>query len=405
MRNSFARRNNSFLTYQAALQHPAAPPVLSLTFGQRISSKSYLTGFTSLRSGTWTLGPWGKPENLGGMMLRPEPASVGVGLTNQTSDSSGWTAQATLSPLGQVLSLEWGTKVLGGVKLRLGGSVGTAQGAALHATGERRVTETVRMGLGLSAGLPGPVTAKIKLNRLGQKITLPIVLAPEWRSDLVAFCALVPAVGMTALHYGYLLPQRRKRIANKLQSLRQENSETIAERRASARGARAVLREQAVKKWRSERSRGGVVIVQAWYGKQSTFPSLADDMWEEAEKKAWEAETHPTSSDLPPEFTGSQTQGTSEMQERQEPQEMDQDKGDWEALWDVRIPLQAMVQKGQLIIPGGRAKSHILGFFDPCMGEKKHLVIRYLFRGRRHEVVVDDISPVAMPLRSHQLDF
>lgn len=351
------------------MQHPAVPPVVSLTFGQRISSRSFLTGFTSLRSGTYQIFGWGDP-NYTGVAVRPEPASAAVGLTNQTADGAGWTLQASLSPLGQGLSLDWGTKVLGGVKLRLGGSVGTATGLAVHATGERRVTETVRLGLGVSTGLPGPVTLRLKLNRLGQKVTVPIVLSPDFRADLMAALTLVPAVGMTALHYGYLLPRRRRKIADKLRLLREENNETILERQQSARGAREILRDQAAKKVRAELDKDGLVILQAWYGSLSAFPP-APENWDEA-KQVWA-----------------------------DPSSLTEDADG--ATWDVRVPLQAMIQKGQLIIPGGRAKSHILGFFDPCMGEKKHLVIRYLFRGRPHEALVDDINPVALPVRAHQL--
>lgn len=33
------------------------------------------------------------------------------------------------------------------------------------------------------------------------------------------------------------------------------------------------------------------------------------------------------------------------------------------------------------------------------MGERKHLRVRYLFRGRLHEAIVDDVTALAAPLR------
>lgn len=36
---------------------------------------------------------------------------------------------------------------------------------------------------------------------------------------------------------------------------------------------------------------------------------------------------------------------------------------------------------------------------DPCIGEKKKLRVRYLFRGKMHEVTVDDTSPLRAPVR------
>ena len=62
-----------------------------------------------------------------------------------------------------------------------------------------------------------------------------------------------------------------------------------------------------------------------------------------------------------------------------------------------------LVTQSQLIIPAGRSKSKLIGFFDPCVGERKQLLIRYVFQGALHELVVDDEDAVAAPLRSQQL--
>ena len=44
-------------------------------------------------------------------------------------------------------------------------------------------------------------------------------------------------------------------------------------------------------------------------------------------------------------------------------------------------------------------QASLLGFYDPCIGEPKQLHIVYLFRRRRHEVVVNDLDEVALPMR------
>lgn len=41
----------------------------------------------------------------------------------------------------------------------------------------------------------------------------------------------------------------------------------------------------------------------------------------------------------------------------------------------------------------------LLGFYDPCLGERKCLRVKYQFRSRIHEVTVDDRAPLEMPLR------
>lgn len=67
----------------------------------------------------------------------------------------------------------------------------------------------------------------------------------------------------------------------------------------------------------------------------------------------------------------------------------------------VRIAIQALVSNSQLHIRGENSKSTILGFYDPCMGEKKRLRVTYQFQGRIHQVEVDDKAPLAAPLRGH----
>ena len=57
-----------------------------------------------------------------------------------------------------------------------------------------------------------------------------------------------------------------------------------------------------------------------------------------------------------------------------------------------------------LTFPSGRSKSTLLGFYDPAMGEKKRLRIRYRFRGKVHEAVWEGNEAVALPMRSHMLE-
>jgi len=58
----------------------------------------------------------------------------------------------------------------------------------------------------------------------------------------------------------------------------------------------------------------------------------------------------------------------------------------------------------QLVIPAGRSKSSILGFYDVAIGEKKQLRVRYRFKGKRHEAVWADKQAVALPLRDHLVE-
>jgi DnaJ family protein C protein 11 len=127
-----------------------------------------------------------------------------------------------------------------------------------------------------------------------------------------------------------------------------------------------------------------MVILQAYYGKRDTMPEMrGEGTPEELFEQAWGSMSTPAQNGEAVTF-----------------EDVEEEEAMW---WDVQVAVMILVNKGQLIIPGGRHKSKILGFFDPCMGERKHLVIRYLFRSRLHETIVDDVTQLAAPLRAHQL--
>lgn len=371
---------NSFFSWQATMQTLMMPPTFNVTYGQRLSSKSTLTGFTSVRSGTYSLLGWG--EDLQGAMVRSEPAAVSVGLTKQIDEGKGWTVQTSISPVDQNISVDYALKVLGGVKLRTGFNLGTGSGMSAFSSAERRLTENVRLSLGLNCSLPmGGVTLRVKVNRLGQKIMLPILLSPEFRSDLVVLFTVVPAAAYTALHWRYLEPSKQRRLRNRLGELRSANREMILERRQAALEAVEVLRDQAVKRAHQELDRSGLVILEAWYGQKDSFPrpsittAQAERLWNDVKNQ----------SALPSSGTGDVDLTT-------------------ETYWDVKIPLQALTTRSQLIVPGARSKANLLGFHDPVLGEKKHLLVRYSFRGALHQVIVEDFTELALPMRIHQLD-
>ncbi|XP_017764560.1 PREDICTED: dnaJ homolog subfamily C member 11 isoform X2 [Eufriesea mexicana] len=70
---------------------------------------------------------------------------------------------------------------------------------------------------------------------------------------------------------------------------------------------------------------------------------------------------------------------------------------------DVTIPLQCLVKDSKLILYDA-SKSELPGFYDPCVGEEKQLLIQYLFRNETHECIVKDNAPVRIPLPSHRVN-
>jgi len=142
----------------------------------------------------------------------------------------------------------------------------------------------------------------------------------------------------------------------RVKELREENAEFITQKRSEAEDAITLMTRSAEAKMSTERSKNGLIILQADYGLSSAFTDRGI--------------RHPG-----------------------------EDANCGPMVVDVTIPIQSLVQDSKATIPGGRSKSDLLGFYDPCIGESKKLRIRYLFREQVHEVTVTDKEALRIPMK------
>jgi DnaJ family protein C protein 11 len=142
----------------------------------------------------------------------------------------------------------------------------------------------------------------------------------------------------------------------RVKELREENAEFITQKKSEAEDAIRLMTRSAENKMSTERSKNGLIILQADYGVASAFTDRGI--------------RHP-----------------------------EEDEHGGPMVIDVTIPLQSMTQDSRVTIPGGRSKSDLLGFYDPCIGESKKLRIRYLFREKVHEVTVTDKEVLRIPMK------
>lgn len=323
---------NLFFTYAIVSQTLATPPSVTMTWGQRLSSKSSLTGFSSYKTGAYTLGPWGADRD--GNSVMEDTGALIVGVTKQEPNAPGWTFQATMSEVDLSFGYDWNMRIMGGVLIRSGFVLGTGNGFSVFTNGERRVTENIRMMMGVDCGLLTGVQFKVRVSRLGQRIVLPIILAPNFRSDLAVAATLVPAAIFALSHYFYFAPRKQRLVADRVAKLRQDNLGAIEQRRTSAEQTRILLQGQALKKADAEFGRQGVVIIQAYYGDKSRFPKPMEVSLDVCSNK----EDLLTIAGREPETA---------------PDTLSEDQPYW---WDVRVPLQMLVNQSQLVIPAGRSK-------------------------------------------------
>ncbi|CAG8713832.1 13238_t:CDS:10 [Dentiscutata erythropus] len=364
--------SNGFFTVTAQSQTISSPPILSFTAGRRLGENT--SGYLSYKTGAWALGPWGQNESYS----RRERSSVAIGI-NSSMEKSGYGLEIQacdnslmlgirfvisikvlnlrfISKTGlahSYISANYNRKLFDIYQIRAVTTLSTSSGLTAILLGERKVAENTKLAMAMEFGIPGGITLRCRLSRLGQRITVPIHVSSEYNFNIALWGTLLPVITIVAVEQIILGPRRKKKAAKKLAILRERHAEFISTRKREAEEAIRLLQPSVERKVEAEMTKdNGLIILEAWYGNFSHIKEAS-------------AENH------------------------------------YEDVIDVKIPIQALVFESQLIIPGGCSKSNIIGFYDPCMGERKQLKIKYHFQRKLHEVIVEDKTPVACPLRSH----
>ncbi|KAL4864178.1 hypothetical protein BDV12DRAFT_205870 [Aspergillus spectabilis] len=225
---------------------------------------------------------------------------------------------------------------------------------AVH--GSRQVSELTSIGFGVGLQSRGLVMT-FSWSRLGQRIRLPIAVCPvdAVNSDSAALAVLLPWLTYCAVEFGFIRPRerrnRRRVVARRQKQLRKQ----VPRKRLESAQAIELMADQVRRRQEKEDSRGGLVITKAEYGHYPSSPKKADSSIRESQ------------------------------------------------VVDVTIPVAALVDHGQLIIPKKTAKFHILGFHDPAPLQPKILKIWYRYHGKDHYIEVDDTQGITCPMRSHLL--
>ncbi|KAJ3355419.1 hypothetical protein HDU83_003396 [Entophlyctis luteolus] len=337
-------QNDVFTSAECTFTAIETPPPLTFVAGRRIDSKH--TGFLSFRTGDYQLGPWGANE-AGVSKRRP---SCGLGLIGK-SVKGQW-------------SIGWGVR---------------ARAA------DKTLSKFDRVGMSVDAASIGGVSFKLRFMRLGQKFVLPIALSPDLDVTVAIFATFIPLCVALALDFTVFQPDRRAKLAARIEKLRSDNAAAIKQRKQEALSAIQLMSQQVARKQEVEEQKNGLVIVEALYGKlpesafarNSTGSAAGFSMSSIFERETGSGAATPPYGSV--EFVGAEN-------------------GPWA---DVTVPVQNMVYNSQLFISGGHSKVHIVGFYDPCLGEPKKLRVTYKFQGKIHQVEVDDTNSVAAPLRAH----
>jgi hypothetical protein len=179
----------SFFILNSSSRTIESPPTLSLTCGRRVAenvtgvsfrsprqpasdllahSFDGLSKMATFRTGAWHLGPWGRD------LVRQAPPSFTISF----AQAGGWSIEAQTAPARSHIGVEWSTKVLSGVKVRVGAVAATDGTVNTTLGGERRLTENSRLSLELQFGLGGGVTFRIRYPVVPTTLIFAALLTP-----------------------------------------------------------------------------------------------------------------------------------------------------------------------------------------------------------------------------------
>jgi DnaJ family protein C protein 11 len=180
----------------------------------------------------------------------------------------------------------------------------------------------------------------------------PILLSDEIIPNAIFYGTVAPLLGYYCLKVFIINPFNKRQEEKDKQKLRNANSAKMAEKRKEAESVIALMREAFSRIVERETEKSGLVIVKAIYGNQSVINEYSDD-------------------------------------ERLIPLDSE--------AFEVTIPLQCLVNNDSTLSLTNASKSQLPGFYDPNLGEAKHLFIRYKYKDKLHEIIIDDLESVSLP--------
>lgn len=347
--------SDCFVSSTATVSSVLEPPSVLIVGGRQLSPN--YTGLISYSSGNYNLGKWGR-----GRKPR-EASSVALTLIKQKNDTQ-IQGELQVGIIDSHLRLSYVKDLTKNNKLRIYSMLSTITGGSIGISSDKKITKFSHVGLGLDCSSNNGLSVQLKYHRLGQTISLPVLISQELSLPVIFWGSLIPISTALLLDKYILNPYHKKNLQKKIDILKQANAEILKQRKCEAEEAITLMKEQVNKKIEIEKKNNGLIIIEALYGSSQLLKKTNSLLFKQQNKSSEELMTLPVE------------------------------------IIDVTIPVQSLINNSQLHI-GNYSKSSIIGFYDPCFGEEKLLRIVYYFQGRIHLVELGETSPVVAPLREH----
>jgi DnaJ family protein C protein 11 len=201
--------------------------------------------------------------------LTATPAGGGIGLTYSRNLFSG-------KPADDPVRSEWSGEGYfpmakmeepRAVRLEITTIVSADASISWGIKGTRRVGEYTRMSLGVGLAQNG-IIATVSWNRLGQGIKLPIVICPadQANHDAAALAAAFPMLAYCAVEFGYIRPRDRRRRRQAAARRHKDLKKLIPKKREESEQAIELMFDQVQRRQAREEAQNGLIIKKAEYG-------------------------------------------------------------------------------------------------------------------------------------------
>lgn len=220
------------------------------------------------------------------------------------------------------------------------------KGVTLELGCEKKITKFSRLGASVSMGMASGVAVKIKLSRGSQTFLVPIQLSESFVPAAALYGSLLPILAYSIMKRYVIDPHVKEQTEKNINEKKKKHAELFEKKKQEAAAALDLMEESIEKSYEVERSRDGLVIVGALYGKDvMTLSSCIE----------------------------------------------------------VSRSLQSLVKNSKLFVSESINLYDLPGFYDPCFGEAKSLLIEYDFSNRRHRHVFAEGERIVLPDAAHLL--
>lgn len=234
--------------------------------------------------------------------------------------------------------------------------VGTL-GVFLEYGAEKKISQHSSVLAAVRVGAPMGVALKIRLRRVSQSYTFLFHLSEQVLPAPLFYATVVPLITWTVMKKLVIDPVVKERNDREREKQRELNKARMMEKQKEAKAATELMKATVSRIRAQEESKRGLIITKALYGR-FVYPK----------------DRHASDENI----------------YRDE-------------VIDVTIPLQCLVKDSKLVLHTA-SKSQLPGFYDPCIGDHKQLLVQYLFHTQTHECIVNDDAPLRIPLPSHKVN-